>query len=81
MTKATYKRKTSSWGLLTISEGESMTIIVGNKAVVGSRHRTGAVAESLHLDPQTWAKRIRLGAFETSKSTPSGTLPPIRLPS
>lgn len=30
MTEATYKKRAFNWGLLTVSEGESMTIMVGN---------------------------------------------------
>lgn len=44
MTKATNKRV---YWELTVSEGESMTIMVQNTAAAG-KHGTGAVAESLY---------------------------------
>jgi hypothetical protein len=50
MAEATYERKYFIWGLLTVSEGESMTITVGSGWQAG-RHGDsgGAVAEILHL--------------------------------
>lgn len=50
MTKKTYFKKHLIWG--SHSRGlESMTIRVGGMAAAG-RHGAGAVAESLHHDPQ-----------------------------
>ena len=41
MTKATYRRKDFSGGLLTVSDGYSIIIMVGSRAV----HRQGYVGE------------------------------------
>lgn len=48
MTKVTYTRKHTVGVLLTVSEGESMTIMAGAWQQ-RSRHGAGAIAESLHL--------------------------------
>ena len=48
MTKAAYRRV---YLRFTGVEAESMTIVAGSMAA-GRQHGTGAIAESLHLDPQ-----------------------------
>jgi hypothetical protein len=48
MTKATYRRKHLTGGLLRVSESQSMTIIVENMVQAG-QHGAGAIFESLHL--------------------------------
>lgn len=62
MTKAAYKRKHLTEGLLTVSEGSSM--ITMSERMVAGRHGTGAVAESFHQVCKTEAERLDLfGAF------------------
>ena len=51
------QKKVFNWGLLTVSEGESMTIMA--EYVVAGRRGAGIVAESLHLIHKCEAKRER----------------------
>ena len=67
MTKATYKRKHLIGSLLTVSEGESMTIMAGSMGE-GRRHGAGAVAKHLHLIHIRG--RERMGAAWTFKTLP-----------
>lgn len=64
--------------LFTVSELESMTMMVGSTAA--GRHAAGAVAESSQLIYSLEAERLGpAGAFETSEPIPSGISPPTRL--
>jgi len=47
VTKTAYKTKSSTRGLLTVSEHESMTILVGNMEA-NRQNSAGAGAKSLH---------------------------------
>ena len=71
MTKTTYKKKHLIRGLLTALEGESMIVRAESTATGRNVTVPGAVAGSLHPDPQATGKeRPRLGlarAFETSQ--------------
>lgn len=51
MTNVTYKRNHLTGGLLAVSEGESMTIMVGN--MVAGRRGDGAITESVHIGATT----------------------------
>lgn len=65
MTEATYKWKHLIRGLFTVSQAESITIMVGN--VAASRHGTGEVAKSLPLISKTLGRGggDLVWAFET----------------
>lgn len=51
MTKVTYKRNHLTGGLFAVSEGDSMTVMMGS--IVACRRGDGAVAESLHIGATT----------------------------
>lgn len=57
------------------------SIIIMAKSVVASRHSTGEVTESYSSpDPQAGRERLGLAwTFQIPKSSPSDTLPPVRL--
>lgn len=50
MTKALSEGRYSIRLLLTVSEGESTTVVVGN--ILTDKHGAGAVVQSLHPEPQ-----------------------------
>lgn len=58
MTKAIYKRKHLIWGLLAVTEGESMIAMVGNVVEPG-RLDSGAAAENFTSDSKDGG-RVRL---------------------
>jgi hypothetical protein len=82
MTKATYKRKHLTGNLLTVSEGESMTTMVGSMAA----GRQAWQWSSNWLKTYMWDNNPNverkptgtLWASETSKPTLLGTSPPTR---
>lgn len=81
MTRVNYKAKHLIRGLLTLSEGESMTILTGDRQQ--SRQAWGWSSRweltSLIHSHMTDRKRLRLvWAFETSKLMPNDTLPPTK---
>lgn len=74
---STFKHLTGD--LLTVSELESMTVMVGGVAA-GRQAGGRAVAESSHLIYNLEAERLGPAwAFETSEPDPSGILPSTRL--
>jgi hypothetical protein len=58
MTKATSKRKLFIGALFIVSEGESLTIMVGTRQLV-DRHGARAAAESLNLTFRIEAENTR----------------------
>ena len=67
------------WALFMVSEGESMTIMVGSNAP--GRHVAEAGAESLHPYPLVGSRESEtelVWAFETPKPTSNDTPPPAR---
>lgn len=65
--QGTYKGRYSIRLLLTVSESESTTVVVGN--ILTDRYGAGAVVKSLHPEPQA-AGRVRPVHTSSNKDTP-----------
>lgn len=75
MIKATYKRKYLVGGLLTVAEGESMSIM--EESVAAGRHGTGAIAENSHVTHKHWAERENCDAGNQAERSQGSKASPM----